>query len=376
MVTTKIAFILLTNGLEYDDRVRKEIRSIQTVIDDVEIKIFGFHWDNREESGVLSYGIPYQLVPLRLRGGKKDAFHLALKEYSMYRQMKILTKDFDILWIINDQFVLFPILSDKKIVYDMHEVPVLVTGSKIKNAFFHQVEKNCPVFIHANEQRIEYLRNKGIIKDVEKHLVLHNYSDREWISHKDDKASSYRKFEEWLSGNEYIYIQGINTQKRYPMETLSAVMETKRMRAVVIGRVEDGVMKELEAKYPDLHEWIYFTGQIVQSETASFIANCSFSIVFYTTDSPNNKYCEPNRMFQSLALGRPVLVGNNPPMKEIVEKLRCGVVLNSDGRNVDDNINGINKMIDKYEEYQSEAEKTSSTFTWEEQNEVIRRALS
>ena len=81
-------------------------------------------------------------------------------------------------------------------------------------------------------------------------------------------------------------------------------------------------------------------------------------------------------MFQSLALGRPVLVGNNPPMKEIVEKLWCGVVLNSDGRNVDDNINGINIMIDKYEEYQSEAEKTSSTFTWEEQNEVIRRALS
>ena len=70
----------MTNGLEYDDRIRKEMVTMSHIMD-VEFEVFAFHGDNHAEKGILSYGVPYEIVSLKRRGGNKGILSLLRKEF-------------------------------------------------------------------------------------------------------------------------------------------------------------------------------------------------------------------------------------------------------------------------------------------------------
>ena len=48
----KIALLLYTSGIDYDDRIRKEIMSIKEIYSNIDFKIFAVDPNNREESGI------------------------------------------------------------------------------------------------------------------------------------------------------------------------------------------------------------------------------------------------------------------------------------------------------------------------------------
>ena len=375
MSKLRIAYIMMTMGLEYDDRIRKEMFAMREIAD-VEFKIFAFHADNHVERGVLSYGVPFELVAVKGKGSKRTVISQLMKEYDFYSQIAPKVKDYDVLWVICDQPFFFPLFSKKKMIWDLHEIPSLLIGSKLKNMVFHRMERRCPVFIHANQERLDYLTEIGVVKHPEKHLVLRNYPDQDWMSHAEDTPASYTAFKQWLGDSEYIYVQGLNTKGRYPVETLSAIMEAGTVKAVVLGRVPGDLMREFSSQYPNYADTIYFAGQVIQKETAPFIAHCKFSMVFYSTDQPNNRYCEPNRMFQCLAFGKPVIVGCNEPLKNVVDQYGNGIVLKGDGRSIEENRDAIQFMETNFLQYEQKAQQAKSCFKWESQANVFSSAFS
>lgn len=366
---------MMTMGLEYDDRIRKEMFSMR-LLTDAEFKIFAFHHDNHSETGVLSYGVPYELITIKGKGGKKGFIHQLRKEYDFYNQIAPKVKDFDILWIVCDQPFFFPLFSKQKMVWDLHEIPYLITGSTLKNLIFHRMEQRCPVIVHANQERLNYLIRQNIVKLPNKHLVLRNYPDHSWMAQAETQTKSYTKFKQWIGNNEYIYVQGLNNKGRYPIETLSAIMEARCIKAVILGKVSDDFMKEFTIQYPDYTEHIYFAGQVIQAETAPFISHCKFSIVFYSTDFPNNRYCEPNRMFQCMAFGKPVIVGCNEPLKNVVNQYGNGIVLDSDGRMVEETTKAILTMTESYNHFAEKASQAKNSFVWEDQTDVFTSIFS
>ena len=376
MSVMKIAYILITNGLEYDDRIRKEMQSIKTLSEDVEFKVFAFHGDNHSETGILSYGVPYEIVSLKRRGGHKDFISQIKKEYDFYSQIKPKVKDFDLLWVCDHQPFFFPLLSDKTIVWDMHELPGSLIGTGIKKLLFHRMENRCKFLIHANQERLDYLMKLGIIRHREKNLVLRNFPDKNWLDGAETYSAQYLEFQKWLDGSEYIYVQGITSAGRYPWETLSAILTVKKIKAVVVGNVPKDVKERVEKEYPDAADWIFYTGQIIQSETAPFISHCMFSIVFYSGEKANNRLCEPNRMFQCLALGKPVIVGKNEPMRQIIEQYENGIVLESYGGSIQDNVEGIKLMIKDYPKYLDNAYNSRACFSWESQLPILKKAVT
>ena len=369
----KIAYLLLTNGLEYDDRIRKEMITMRSLAN-VEFKIFAFHGDNHAESGVLSWGVPYEIVSLRVRGGSKGFISMMRKEYDFYSQIKPLLKEYDLLWLCDEHAFFFTLFSNKPKIWDLHELPAKLTGTKIKNFFFHLMERRCKYLIHANPERLNYLVGQGIIKQIKKNIVLRNYPDKEWLLGKDKNPDSFSKFKEWLGGDDdYIYLQGLNDKRRCAYETLAAVLECQKIKAVVIGRVPQNIKEEIAAKYPYVDDFIYYTGQLYQYETASFISHSKFSIVFYSQIVPNNTYCEPNRLFQCLSFGKPVIVGCNEPMKNVINRHNNGIVLKGDGRNIEENEEGIDRMILDYKNYQTNAEREKEFFSWESQSSIFKQ---
>ena len=99
-------------------------------------------------------------------------------------------------------------------------------------------------------------------------------------------------------------------------------------------------------------------------------------MVFYQKDDMNNYYCEPNRLFQNLINGNPVVVGCNPSMKDVVERYDVGVVLKSDGTNINDNKVGLQKLLTNYDHYKENLNTAKKNLLWDNQIEEIKAIVN
>jgi len=348
----KIALVLYTSGIDYDDRIRKEMLSIMKLYPNVSFKIFAVEPKNREEEGVSSYGVPYRIPYLKTRDKYASATHTMAKAWDFYNSVKNDLTEFDAVWCADSEtFIFVFMLHGKPLVWDLHELPGRFMHNPIWKALFRMMECKVNVMIHANESRLKYLESLGMIKHPDKQFFLRNYPDFSEIDSEYDET--YHKFDEWLGDGKCVYLQGISWESRADVESIESVLAFPELKGIVTGRIQEDRMKLFEERYGKevLQSRIFFTGQIKQLKTPQYIRRCAFSLVFYKNTSANNWYCEPNRMFQNVINGNPVIVGNNPPMKDYVETGNYGVVVNTDGSDVEEIKKGIQQLLDNYETY-------------------------
>lgn len=367
-----IAYVLYTSGLEYDDRVRKEILSIKKYIPNVDFTIFAITPDNKEECGVTDYGIKYRIPFLKSREKYKSGSNQIKKAYDFYKTINKQLKTFDLIICADEQTFIFPLLLNKrkKIIWDLHEIPSLFTRNYFTKKLFRYIEHKCNLIFHANKYRIDYLIKQGLINKPIKHLELRNFPDKQILPNKDD---IFKRFKNWLDGRECIYIQGINNSQRKCFETLSAILKTLNYCAVIIGKINNEEIKKLEQFFDKevINKRLFFCGIVPQKMTILYIRECIASLIFYSNETINNHLCEPNRMFQAITSGLPVIVGNNPPMKNIVEKYNFGISLDNDGSNISSIIDAFKNLTDNYEKYKYNIEKNKHKIMWEQQEYIF-----
>lgn len=349
-----IALVLYTSGIDYDDRIRKEILSIKGMYSNIDFKIFAVDPKNREEEGVTSYGVPYRIPYLKSRDKYVSGTHTIQKAWDFYKTIKKDIDSFDAVWCADPEtFIFVLMLHGKPIAWDLHELPLAFMGNPMMRILFKWLERKCNVMVHANEPRLRYLERIGMVKHLEKQFVLRNYPQFNEIDEEyDDK---YNVFVKWLGKSKCAYLQGIVSAARADMESIQAVLTIPDLKAVVVGRIQPERMEDFKQHFGEkvLAERIFFTGKIKQLKTPQYIRKCCIALVFYKNTSPNNWYCEPNRLFQNVINGNPVVVGNNPPMKEFVETNHYGVSVDTDGSDVEKIVEGIKTILDNPYEYKN-----------------------
>ena len=80
-------------------------------------------------------------------------------------------------------------------------------------------------------------------------------------------------------------------------------------------------------------------------------------------------------MFQNVINGNPVVVGNNPPMKDFVEANGFGICVDTDGSDVNKIIKGLEDLISNYDKYKSNVMASSGQILWNSQNETIKKIV-
>jgi small-conductance mechanosensitive channel len=78
-------------------------------------------------------------------------------------------------------------------------------------------------------------------------------------------------------------------------------------------------------------DYILVLGKKPSNKLDYYISRAKFSFVFYSGEYMNNYLCAPNRLYNSLKFGVPVIAGENPTMKNIIKQHKCGIVINSFG---------------------------------------------
>lgn len=365
MKKKKIAFVLRTVGLEFDDRIRKECVSLSNKY---EVTIFANFSDNRKEEGVTSYGVKYKSIKLNSRDIFPSSKFLLIKVLEFFLKTRINLIGFDLIWLHEEYTFLFALLLGKeKFIWDLHEIPSRFETGVMK-FIFHYIEKKSIKLIHANQHRINYLIERGVIKLNHKHSFIRNFPDSVFV---DSAKSDYRdqKFIDWLDNSPYVYLQGLTTPKRCALESIESIFLTEGVKAIVVGKVHSDSVCILRERYGSkLDERIYFIGMLDQLLIPYYLKNAKFSLILYDYSAPNNIFCEPNRLYQAIALQVPIIVGCNKPMKEIVDKFQSGISLNSDGTNILEVTAAIDKILCNYDFYKGHAKKFSSEILWNNQD--------
>lgn len=369
----KIALVIKTEGLEYDDRIRKEIISIRKLFPDIQFKIFAMLEENQIKEGFTNYGIPYKSVYIPARDKYPSAAKTTLKAYQFYKAVRKEIKGYDAIWVAEIEAVFIPLLlHHKRILWDLHELPLLFTSSWLKRKLLRYIFNRCKVVVHANPQRLGYLENIGVVANKSKHFSLRNYPNF------DDKDESYdetyNNFIKWKGNRKCVYLQGLANESRAAYESVAAVLSINDLAAVVVGKMCSESIVKLRRDFGEdaLNERILFIGRISQLKIPQYVAECCVSMVFYKNVQPNNWYCEANRFYQSVILGLPVVTGNNPSIKELVDKYEFGISIDDDGCNVEKIVAGLDEIMKNYNFYRQNTIKYRDRLLWDNQEEEIK----
>lgn len=372
----RIALVIKTDGLEYDDRVRKEILTIQKLFLDVKFKIFTMLPDNKVTEGTTGYGVPYKSVFIPARDKYPSAQKTTIKAWQFYKAVAKEVKKYDAVWVANVDAAFVPIfLNHKRILWDLHELPLQFTGNWLLRQLLRHTFNRCKVVLHANPQRADYLDGLGVITDRSKHIALRNYPNFDDVDKEQDET--FKAFVKWKGTRKCVYLQGLSEERRSAYESVAAVLKQGDLVAVVVGKMYPEGLERLKHDFGEevLRDRILFVGKIAQLKIPQYVSECQLSLIFYKNVQPNNWYCEANRFYQSVILGLPVVTGNNPSMKELVEKYGFGVSLDDDGSSIEKIVIGMNQVLSNYDYYCKNTLRYRSNLLWDNQEDVIKHVV-
>lgn len=371
-----IAVLRKTPSLENDDRLRKEYASLMKLYPGIKVKAFVMLKDNREYESVTSYGLPFRSVGLKSRDELSHGSHLIKKSWDYYQAIQNDLKAYDIVWNSGDEptpALLF--IHHKTLFWDLRELPMFLLGSRWKRMVLKHLFNKCTVMIHANQYRIDYLKRRGLIKDEKKHLVVRNFPEFSTVDPEYD--ARYHEVKEWIGNRTCVYLQGLSNESRAAYESLSAILRVPGLCAIVLGTVSDSARKRVTDEYGEktIEERICFAGNFKVLKVPQYLALCHLSLVFYKNTTPNNYYCEANRLYQAIDAGLPVVVGSNPSMKGIVEELGVGLSVDTDGSDVPLIEHGIRLLLDKRDSFVDNIKHLHGEIKWESQEPSLKQAV-
>ena len=115
---------------------------------------------------------------------------------------------------------------------------------------------------------------------------------------------------------------------------------------------------------------IHYHQAVAPDILLEYTASADFGILFYENNCLNHYYCSPNKIFEYLMAGIPVIVSNLYEMRRIVQNNRLGVVAE------DDTVQGLKSAVDKAlqldpAELQANISKVKLLYNWEAQEETL-----
>jgi len=307
---------------------------------------------------------------------KLQGSHLIKKSWDYYKAIRKDLKDYDIVWNSGDEPTpTLLLIRNKTLFWDLRELPMFLMRSVWGKMVLRYLFEKCTVMMHANQYRIDYLKQQGLIKEENKHLVVRNYPEFNVVDTEFDNR--YYEVKKWIGNRTCVYLQGLSNDSRAPMESMAAVLNIPDICAIVLGTVIESAKEQLIEMYSRevVEKRICFAGNFKVLKVPQYLALCHLSLIFYKNTSPNNYFCEANRLYQAIDAGLPVVVGSNPSMKSVVEELGAGVSVDTDGSDISLIENGIKTILDNREQYVNNINQLTNEIKWESQEPVFKHAI-
>lgn len=318
----KIA-VLVLNDFIHDSRVLKESMSLSS-LHDVNVYCVGSTEDNFSDFSVKS------LVKYSRPGNfllKKLAQLFVYITY--FLRVLIEIRKFDAVHC-NDLETL-PIgvvgkVINRKltVIYDSHEyqTETLWMQNKLKKFLARRLESFFikyadKVIVVSDSIADEYAKNYEITKPT----VILNAPNKTVLSKSDILRT---KFD--ISDDQVLFLyQGGLTSGRGIELLLEAFQQTDRKNTIVF--MGNGPLKELVCKYVYDNDNIFHLDAVPQSELLSYTQSADYGLLFYEDNCLNHRFCSPNKIFEYINSGLPVIISNLFEMRRLVQTNDIGMVV-------------------------------------------------
>ncbi|MBC7108187.1 MAG: glycosyltransferase family 4 protein [Methanomassiliicoccales archaeon] len=317
----KTVLMLLSNEYRPDPRVEKEALTLSG--EGYRVKVIC--WD-RNCSRVMNES-PNRIEVERIRTLSVEDVRSFIFNFPFFMVKMILralrtncdivhSHDLDTLF----QGVIVSKLKGIPLVYDAHEhyasmvfedVPRFL--SNFLNSFEKSLVDKADVIIAANEKIAEILRDSSRVEPV---IVMNCIDLRDFPNDIGQRSREREKI--------VVFYGGSLEPLRYLIEvaTLAISSQAFILRIAGSGRLADHLEKISQG-----FSNVEFLGYLPRKQLLDELKNADIALCLLDPKNKNNKIGTPNRLFEAMALGVPVIASEGTLTGEIVKKYSCGLVI-------------------------------------------------
>ncbi|MCS3922225.1 glycosyltransferase involved in cell wall biosynthesis [Methanococcus voltae PS] len=359
-----------TNPVTNDPRILKEAKALIEAGHDITIVA----WDRecKNPSETTKEGINIIRVPVRASYGNMKEFIKTLpifykKAYKIIKKLDfdaIHTHDFDTAflgYILKKQGIKSKDTNKRiKWVYDVHDLyesfveknnPNL---SKIISKLDGIFMKNADTLIVTTEY-VRDLLSKRMPEVSKKITIVSNSINSPNILLKTDKS-------EFM-----VFYGGVLSRTRYILEMMDICEELNiKMTIAGIGVLENEIKKRCEKS-----NYLKFLGELPHKELLEEMNDYSLNFAIYDPSIQNNMISVPNKLFESMCLGIPIIVIEGSYMANVVKTNNCGLTVQFNEQSVKETILKLKTDKELYKTLSENAVKAYPNYTWNKQVEKL-----
>ncbi|MDX1983182.1 MAG: glycosyltransferase [Bryobacteraceae bacterium] len=321
--------MLLTNAYEPDPRVRQEALALTAA--GCRVRLLAWDRDLKHPARESMEGVEVERVFLASRHGRGTTqifFYAWLYLKLLYRGWRtrfdaVHCHDLDTLPL----GVALGLLKGKPVIYDAHESFTDMLEGSVHPLVLRLLVRMENLLLRRTGLLItvgEKLRAHFAARGARRTVVVGNWKrQRDFLRTPQENAETLRR----LGIPEDALVVACITQllrDRKIEELLDAVEHCPQVHVIVGG---GGVLEPLVRQRAALNPRIHYVGYIGPREIANY--TCAAGVVYYGFDpeNPNARFSAPNKLFEALAAGRPLITGDFGEIADVVRRADCGFVL-------------------------------------------------
>jgi glycosyltransferase involved in cell wall biosynthesis len=318
MNVNKIVMVASKGFIDPDPRIYREAKALV----DHGFNVTVYVWDRecKRPRNELIDGIFVERIHVRSKYGSLFAFILTIPIFWLFAFLKILAQNISIVHCHDFDTVPVGILvkmlkRNVKVVYDAHEIYPEMIINKIPYILYillRWIDKifmrvaDC-VIVPSEERKKFYAHAKYVIVVPNVPKFVEIYRDRELKK---------RDF--------FIFYGGGLSEDNGILLMISAVMQLPGIKLILAG---DGPLRDVIQMLCKKSDKILYLGRLPQQKVLENLAHADVTFVLYSPTNLNNIYSAPNKLFEAMMIGVPVIVNKESVHSRIVHKYKCGIAV-------------------------------------------------
>lgn len=269
--------------------------------------------------------------------------------------------------------------TSAKVIYDVHEdYPAdILTKAWIPNLFrkllskiFGRFEKNIVRKMDFIITAIPKIKNDLYeigIKNVE---VIYNFPLLEYFYIEKKSKYIYKNLNK--PPIRLIYVGGITLIRGIEQIVKSLIyLRNDNVKLILIGNFQE---KRLSDKLKSLSEWnkVEYKGWLSQKEAYKAMQNANIGLLCFLP-APNHMHAIPNKLFEYMAAGIPVIASNFYLLKKIINQNNCGICVDPENpKEIAESIEYLIEHPEKAKEMgENGKEAVLKKFNWDSESKKI-----
>ena len=280
----------------------------------------------------------------------------------------------DIINIHRVHFLPFGVLASwfckARLIYDAHELETETYG-------LDGFRKFCAR--HVERKLIKYAELIIVVSDRIKDWYFDEYKLSNIVTvlncpkHQKPKHSKLLHKElDIPNGKKIVLYQG-SFQAGRGIESLLRVFSEFDDATHVLVLMGYGKLEPLVAKWADKYNNIYMQEAVDPGVVLQYTASADVGVSYIDNPSLNDRLCLPNKLFEYIMAGLPVIVNDAPEMSRVVEKHQIGIVMQ--GLTVESLKNALESLaLIEPEIMNKNLKRASEVYCWENQERAMINA--